>query len=599
MAQSDPQTIGKYNIERVLGRGSMGVVYLGYDPFMERKVAIKTLRPDLLQDDSARFAKRFHSEAKAYGRLLHPNIVTCYSYDETNDLTYIVLEYVEGVTLKQFFSQNDDIELSQSFAIIREILAALKYAHSKGVIHRDIKPANLMFAENGQIKVTDFGIARIDTQNLTQTGSLIGSPGFMSPEQFTGKAVDHRTDLFSVAVILYQLLTGKKPFRGSDLGEILHSVLSEEPQAPSLLNPLLSTELDRVVLKALNKKPDDRYQSAEEFIDVLNSVTRSLFNEAPINDTGETIVEHNEKINIEPKNKSSLVKASSIALVMAVSVVAVYIFNSTDNKPLPDNNAGLSSDNKALLAKQSARVFPEGALGGDLLREENTNQVEGVVFNAALNATIKSLANAYTCATVNVLVTSANSVKLSGYLATEGEISSLRSEVGLLPGVAAVFSALETRPRPFCEIVELLTPYAVNGFSVFDQNEPLRFREGEHLMLNVMSPDHDSYLYVDYFLLDGTVAHLMPNESDTDNRFLSRTAVDIGGGDEKNMKWAVGPPFGKEMLTLIASDVPLFSTKRPEIESAEVYLKALSSGLNNVSPTAISVDYTAILTQAN
>ncbi len=597
MTQRDPQKIGKYNIERVLGRGSMGVVYLGYDPLIERKVAIKTLRPDLLQNESIRFSERFHREAKAYGRLLHPNIVTCYSYEKTNDLTYIVLEYVEGITLKELFSQNEDIGLSQSFTIIREILLALKYAHSKGVIHRDIKPANLMFSENSHIKVTDFGIARIDTQNLTQTGSLIGSPGFMSPEQFTGKAVDHRTDLFSAAVIFYQLLTRKKPFRGSDLGEILHSVLSEEPQAPSLLNPSLSTEIDNVVLKALSKKPDDRYQSADEFIDALNKAMASFFHDTQSSDADETIVEHcDEKLNIESRKKS-VIKASGLAVVMAVStLVAVYLFNSTD-KSFPDDPVGLSN-NEDLLIKTSDLVFPKGALGEDILIEESTHQAD-VMFTEALNGTIKSLAKAYACAKIDVLITAGNSVKLSGYLATEGEISSLRNEVGLLPGVGAVFSALETRPRPFCEMVDLLTPYILSGFSVFDQNEPLRFKEGEHLMLNVMSPGHDAYLYVDYFLLDGTVAHLMPNDIDTDNYFLSRTAVDIGGGDEKNMKWAVGPPFGKEMLTLIASDVPLFSEKRPEIESAEVYLKALSSGLSGVSSGAVSVDYTAILTQAN
>jgi len=598
MTQRDPQQIGKYNIERVLGRGSMGVVYLANDPLMERKVAIKTLRPDLLQDESVRFAERFHSEAKAYGRLLHPNIVTCYSYEKTNDLTYIVLEYVEGITLKELFSQNENIGLSQSFAIIQEILVALKYAHSKGVIHRDIKPANLMFAENSQIKVTDFGIARIDTQNLTQTGSLIGSPGFMSPEQFTGKAVDHRTDLFSAAVIFYQLLTRKKPFRGSDLGEILHSVLSEEPQAPSLLNPSLSTEIDNVVLKALSKQPGDRYQSADEFIDALNNALTSFFNNAQINDTDETIVELSAaKTNIESRKNNIFVKASGFAFIMLVgTLAAVYLFNSTD-KPLPDDHIGLSN-NENLLIKTSDRIFPEGALGDDLLIEENTHQ-EDLVFTEALSGTIKSLANTYTCAQVDVLITSGNSVKLSGYLATEKEISSLRNKVSLLPGVAAVFSALKTRPKPFCEVVDLLSPYMLNKFSVFDQNEPLRFKEGEHLMLNIMSPGYDAYLYVDYFLLDGTVAHLMPNEIDANHRFLSRTAVDIGGGDEKNMKWAVGPPFGKEMLTLIASDVPLFSEKRPEIEPAEVYLKALSSGLSSVSSASVSVDYTAILTQAN
>ncbi|NOY70758.1 MAG: protein kinase [Gammaproteobacteria bacterium] len=595
MAFRPPKKIGKYQVERVIGQGSMGVVYLAYDPFMERKVAIKTLRNDLLHDESedSQISIRFRGEAKAYGRLLHPNIVTCYSYDETDDLAYIVLEYVEGATLKEFFSKAQDIELSQSFDIIKEILSALKYAHSKGVIHRDIKPANLIFSESGQIKVTDFGIARIDTQHLTHTGSVVGSPGFMSPEQFTGRTVDHRTDLFSVAVIFYQLLTRKKPFRGSDLGEILHSVLSETPQAPSLLNPLLVKELDRVVLKALNKKPEDRYQSAEAFIDALDKVRpfcvtdRSVDKIDEADETLLTIEKSDEPETKKVRGKGFFSKVSMISFVIVVSVIiAVYVFT------LPGQPVQKSD-------KTIERIFSEGALGSDILLEEYASQTGRKQFTASLNESIKSLANTYKCARVDVFITPDNAVQLSGYLATDKEVTSLNNKVKLLSGVTDVASTLEVRAKPFCKVTELLAAYQSSEFSVFSKNNPLQFKEGESLILNITSPSYDAYVYVDYFLLDGTVVHLLPNAIEIENYFSRNTVVNIGGNNKKESRWAIGPPFGKEMITLIASDIPLFTEERPEVESAEVYLKALSLGLNEISSAEVSVDYTVILTQAN
>ncbi len=592
MAFRPPKQIGKYQVERVIGQGSMGVVYLAHDPLIERKVAIKTLRNDLLQDESedSQVSIRFRGEAKAYGRLLHPNIVTCYSYDETDDLTYIVLEYVEGITLKDFFSKAKDIELSQSFDIIKEILTALKYAHSKGVIHRDIKPANLMFSESGQIKVTDFGIARIDTQHLTHTGSVVGSPGFMSPEQFTGRTVDHRTDLFSVAVIFYQLLTRKKPFRGSDLGKILHSVLSETPQAPSLLNPSLAKELDRVVLKALNKKPEDRYQSAEAFIDALDKIRPFCVADGQVDKADETllIIEQSDKPEKKKERHRGVVgKVSIIALVTVVSVViAIYVFI-LPGQPVQKND------------KMIERVFSEGALGSDILLEEHASQTGRKQLTASLNENIKSLANTYECARVDVFITPENTVQLSGYLATDKEVASLSNKVKLLSGVTAVVNTMEVRAKPFCKVTELLAAYQSSEFSVFSQNKPLQFKEGEYLILDITSPNYNAYVYVDYFLLDGTVVHLLPNTIEIENYFSRNTMVNIGGNNKKESRWAIGPPFGKEMITLIASDIPLFTEERPEVESAEVYLKALSLSLNEISSAAVSVDYTVILTQTN
>ena len=232
----------------------MGVVYKAYDPDMQRVVAIKTLRMELLEDNNKQILlSRFRSEAIAYGRCLHPNIVTCYSCDQDGEIIFIVLEYVEGNSLKEYLSQVKTISLSETVSIIKQILDALACAHDQGVIHRDIKPANVLMMKNGRVKVTDFGVARIDTGNATQTGCPIGSPNYMSPEQFSGDPIDCRADIFSTGAVLYELLTGEKPFSGNDLRETLHNVLLSNPKAPSFLNSQVSKELDKVVFKALQK----------------------------------------------------------------------------------------------------------------------------------------------------------------------------------------------------------------------------------------------------------------------------------------------------------------------------------------------------------
>jgi len=264
--------LGKYQVSSLIGKGSMGVVYKAYDPDMERVVAIKTLRMELLEDNNKQvLLSRFRSEAIAYGRCLHPNIVTCYSCDQDGEIIFIVLEYVEGHSLKEYLSHAKKFTIAETVSIIKQILDALSCAHEQGVIHRDIKPANVLMMKNGRVKVTDFGVARIDTGNATQTGCPIGSPNYMSPEQFSGAPIDCRADLFSTGAVLYELLTGEKPFSGSDLRETLHNVLLSNPKAPSSLNNNVSKVLENVVLKALQKDSSKRYRDAKAFAQSLEN----------------------------------------------------------------------------------------------------------------------------------------------------------------------------------------------------------------------------------------------------------------------------------------------------------------------------------------
>src|SRR5438034_7121347 len=264
-------SIGKYEIRREIGRGAMGVVYEGYDPSIKRVVALKTIRADQLAGgDPAAVIARFRREAQAAGRLNHPNIVSIYDFGEDGGVWYIAMEFVQGRELKEYFETNERFKIADIVRIMGQILNALDYSHRQGVIHRDVKPANIFLLADGSVKVADFGIAHIESSNLTQVGTVMGTPSYMSPEQIMGLPVDGRSDLFSTGVVLYQFLTGERPFAGS-AATTMQKVLKEDPLPPSTLNVQLSPALDAVVRKALAKRADERFQTAQEFAEALRA----------------------------------------------------------------------------------------------------------------------------------------------------------------------------------------------------------------------------------------------------------------------------------------------------------------------------------------
>jgi len=279
---TEPTRIGKYTIESVLGKGAMGVVYKAFDPGIERVVAIKTVRKDRVdQDMIEQSMARFKNEAKAAGRLLHPNIVSVYEYGEDEANAFIVMEYVEGTGLREYLARKASFDLPHVASIMTQLLRALDFAHERGVIHRDIKPANLILTADGTLKVADFGIARIDTSNLTTLGMVMGTPSYMSPEQCQGQAVDRRSDLFSAAVVLYELLAGEKPFAGAT-ETIAYKICHESPRPPSELSKLsLSPTIDAVLAVALEKSPDARFQNARAFSRALREALNAPLQQNP------------------------------------------------------------------------------------------------------------------------------------------------------------------------------------------------------------------------------------------------------------------------------------------------------------------------------
>jgi serine/threonine protein kinase len=269
--------LGRYDLTRVLGKGAMGLVYEGRDPNLDRRVAIKTIKVENLSDESAaEYEVRFRTEARSAARLQHPNIVSVYDSDRDGDIAFLVMEFIQGDDLKHHLDKGDLYTLTQTLGIMGDLLSALEYAHKQNIVHRDIKPANLLIEPGGRIKLTDFGVARIqDSGDATRTqGSIVGTLKYMSPEQLQGRPIDARADLFAAGVVLYQLLTGKRPFDGDTDFAVIQQIVGHSPAAPTSFNAKLPASIDAVVARSLAKSRDQRFNNAQEFSQALLAACR-------------------------------------------------------------------------------------------------------------------------------------------------------------------------------------------------------------------------------------------------------------------------------------------------------------------------------------
>ncbi|MFI4952368.1 MAG: serine/threonine-protein kinase [Burkholderiales bacterium] len=374
---ADISTLGKYEIRHEIGRGAMGVVYEGYDPMIKRIVALKTIRADQLAGaDSANVIARFRREAQAAGRLSHPNIVPIYEFGEDAGTWFIAMECISGRELKQSFEANERFTTADIVRIMSQVLDALDYSHRQGVIHRDIKPANIFLLPDGVVKVADFGIAHIETSNLTQVGAVMGTPSYMSPEQIMGLPVDGRSDLFSAGVILYQFLTGERPFAGSAT-TTMQKVLKEDPLPPSSLNVQAPAGMDAVVRKALAKRPEDRFPTAHEFAAAIRAAAPEVSSPAAeptlvgaadptlITASGATRAANVATVATapvaapaSPERKS---QTAAVALAVGVAVVALgavaWFFQQRHSDAAP----GSLAQQQAAAAQAQAKVTPATA----------------------------------------------------------------------------------------------------------------------------------------------------------------------------------------------------------------------------------------------
>jgi serine/threonine-protein kinase len=274
--------IGRYEILGELGKGAMGIVYRAMDPMLGRPVAIKTVNMSDDPQEMAEYEARFYQEAKAAGGLNHPNIVTIHDIGKSGNLAYMAMELLEGSELRAVMKPGEPLAAARAVEIAAQVADGLAYAHQHGVVHRDVKPANIMIVRNEMAKITDFGIARMRQAEVrTQTGVVLGSPRYMSPEQVAGKRAEPRSDIFSLGVILYEMLTGKPAFTGEDVTSVMYQILNVAPPAPSSVNPAVPAVLDFIVAKALAKSPDERYPDAAELARDLRGCAKQVTSTAP------------------------------------------------------------------------------------------------------------------------------------------------------------------------------------------------------------------------------------------------------------------------------------------------------------------------------
>ena len=269
--------LGRYEILSELGQGAMGVVYKAKDPLIDRVVAIKTINLGLALDEKEEYEGRFYQEAKAAGRLSHPNIVTIYDVGKSGDIAYIAMEFLQGQELRDIMKEGGLLSVDRVLDIVAQVAQGLAYAHEHDIVHRDVKPSNIMVVSDGHVKITDFGIARMASSAVrTQTGMVLGSPKYMSPEQVMGKEIDQRSDIFSLGVMLYEMLTGQAPFAGENVNAIMYQTLNAIPAPPNSLNPDVPEMANFIVTKALTKGLEDRYQNAKDFAADLRACRDTL-----------------------------------------------------------------------------------------------------------------------------------------------------------------------------------------------------------------------------------------------------------------------------------------------------------------------------------
>ena len=620
MAAPDLTKLGKYDIVRILGRGAMGTVYEGFDPIIARRVAIKTVNLDDTDDaEAAEGLLRFRREAQAAGRLTHPNIVGIYDYGETDGLAYIVMEYVEGETLKSVLDRGERFATVDALRMMRSLLAGLAYSHDNGVIHRDIKPANVMITRDDQVKLADFGVARIESSSLTQAGTMIGTPSYMSPEQFMGQTIDMRTDIYSAGVMLYQLLTGEKPFEGS-ITAIMHKGLSVEPPAPSALSISVPPRLDAIVRKAMAKRPDDRFADAREFAQALANAESGTESESAA-------------FAGEATDRDATMIASAGRHAATAPAPAARSAPAPTSAEAPGGGRGLLIGGIAAAALIVAGGGTYFLLGGGHRAPQPTAPSHSAATKPASAKSIKTPAPAAapapapappvaahatpapasiptpapppSAATIEARLTAAVR-KISCAMATgsarntdfhisalvraadKPELASAIDNVARSIPLAHVAVTLDDFTGPYCGMVSTIEPYA----PVFpDAAQQLGFRlaggvnrlaKGQPITVRVKPPQWADNLEIDYVSSNGQIYRLHP-------------AADRKDGIISDTLGQVGAPFGTDMIVAIASTAPLKLAAGDQLTSTKAWPAKLQYALSKIMEKGGRVATAAIL----
>ncbi len=596
--------LGKYELRQVLGKGAMGTVYEGFDPVIARRVAIKTVRlPEPDDVEAQEELARFKREAQAAGRLTHPNIVGVFDYGETPEIAYIVMEFVDGTTLKHVVDKKERFELAEIVRIMEALMAGLQFSHDRGVVHRDIKPANVMLTKAGEVKIADFGIARIESSSMTQAGTMLGTPSYMSPEQFMGQTVDSRTDIYSSGVMLYQLLTGEKPFEGG-LTAIMHKVLNTEPPPPSALSVTVPHAFDAVVKKAMAKRPEDRFATANDFARAL----REAFEAKPAAEAegfglsaedfsdgeatmvapsrpapGRPVVEQvAAPARVSPPQAAAPKKGGNLALIGGGAAVAVAL--------LGGGAYFLLSGHHASTPVQNAGAPPVSAPAKPATPPMTPAQRE---------AAFTSILGSLPCTLLSGNDSGA-APEISGLAGAGAPQLALNAAVQSLPDAAGLTNNTQTIDGPYCNALNAIRPYhplyadagEMLGLNLAGGKTTLR--DGDLITVVQKMPGYAGYLETDYFSSDGSVLHLYPTPTDAQTMLAAGATKTLGDPSHGGASWQVSAPYGTDMIIAIASSVPLFTTLRPQDENASDYLPALRAALQNAVSSGAKVAVAAL-----
>ena len=639
------ETLGKYEIKRQLGRGAMGTVYEGWDPIIERRVAIKTVSlPDAADPETEEALARFRREAQAAGRLTHPNIVGVFDYGETTELAYIVMEYVDGPPLKNLLDKQERFTVPDTVRIMEDLLAGLKFSHDRGVVHRDIKPANVMLTLQGQAKIADFGIARIESSSMTQAGTVMGTPAYMSPEQIMGQVVDARSDIYSSGVLLYQLLTGERPFDGG-MSAIMHKALHTEPPRPSQISVTSPAAFDPVVRKAMAKRPEDRFATAADF---ATAVRDAAAGRAPVDQADEeatmvaapsrasgpsptltrpTPVQSSATTPVIPPKKSAmpLIAGAVAAAVLLLGGGAWFFFPGGDSAPVPPPQVATVVPMPQFPPIEPAPppvVVVAPVVTPPVIPPPVTETTPTVVAPpaqpapgpaalGALRQKITQLVASQRCAVVEGDLREGGALTLKG-LAGSGTSDELRGGLATMAIPGALDWQVGRVDDAFCPALDILHPIS-RGFGAIGPRLTMdlvagntRLRDGDHIRPRLVMADFRGQLRADYIAHDGTVLHLYPQiadpkqgiAADPPRIFAAGEPLALGEVSPGHPAWEVAEPYGSDMIIAIVSALPLFPRDRPNnVEKSSDYLRDLRTAVDGALHRGVRIMGTALVVE--
>lgn len=621
--------LGKYEIRAMIGRGAAGVVYEAWDPMMARTVAIKALPLLDLDEEGKEHYARFKREAQAAARLHHPNIVSAFDYGETDASAYIVMEFLPGPSLKSLLAKHEPLPLDRIGTIMHGLLKGLQHSHARGVVHRDIKPANIVFAADGEVKITDFGIAHLDTSGMTQAGSVLGTPAYMAPEQVMGDPVDARTDLFSVGVLLYEMLTGRRPFEGST-SSIMHKIVHLHPPRPSDLAATVSAAFDAVLAKALAKNADERYQTAAEFDAALSAALTHTPQSAPsvglAREPETTLLVHEPPargtLRAEPLQSRTtprpakpsaaagrgqwrwLLAGTGVLGFAAIAWLALVPFagrspsdvqspanaDSADSATAPPSLTGAASGSQqqatsstppanqatspataaGAAASGTGSKLPDAAAAARPAPQPVANPLQ------PLREEMQAIVASAPCSLVTAEVAAPDKVRLRGVSAL-GEASEVEVQASLQRAIratapdAAISWSMQRIDGPYCPVLDTLRsmPNGSLGFGVALSlpGDRTHLTEADSVHVAAAMPSHPAQLALDLFTADGQVHHLHAGPIDAAH-------------PEAALTLRPGKPYGDQLLSAVIASGGLPGAGRPKQESATDYLKELRSALS-------------------